>query len=769
MRQLPEGPYNFNETEKKLLQYWLENKFYKPEYDPRTQTVKTTEEMQADDRDPFCIICPPPNAYGRPHLGNISGYAYQDAMARYARQQGKKVLMVPGKDHAGLEGEGVFVRDVLEKEGTDKFSMTREEFYQRIWDFNQENMQLAQTDEKTIGLSADFDRDLFTLDPRIVDIVLSTFVDMYKQNMIYRGVRIINWDPKARTALADNQCIREERDGKLHYIKYPVVGSDEFITVATTRPETMFGDTAVAVNPDDERFKHLQGKQVQIPLTQTIIPIITSPRVLTDFGTGALKITPAHSQDDYTIRQEWNRTNPENQIGYVNVIGKDLKLVGPVPEKYKGQKYKAALETILADLQSAGLLIKSEDVKQNILKSERTGALIEPLISSQWFVDIDTLREPVMNMVREGKVKIHPQNMEAKFYYWMENLRDWAISRSLWWGYRLPVWYAGTIEERIDAKGEVEMWIETNGSWEPLNSANPAHMRVQLERPGEGWHQDPDVLDTWFSSGQWPYATLMTLGLMDTFYPTNVMETGFDILENWVSRMMMFSWFKLQNIPFKDVYLHGLVNGTDGQKMSKSKKNIIPLDEARDQYGLDALRMVYFYQNTAGASYSLTYEKLKMFRNFNNKIWNAAKFVINNSQELADDMLAGINNIEQFRELLAQQDLKLSEAAEQILNKVAEQEADYHQSFARFRFGNLTENLYQNFWHEFCDVYIEASKQALQGEDTQLQQSTKLVLVYSLRSFLKMLHPFIPHITDEVWQHIKADNEVPTLMYVSWK
>lgn len=356
---LPQGPYNYTENEKEMLKFWLDNKFYKPEYNPTEDRVMSTEEMKKDPRDPWCLICPPPNAYGRPHLGNISGYAYQDAMGRYARMKGKKVLMVPGKDHAGLEGEGVFVREVLEPQKIYKFSLRREEFYKMIWDFNMQNKEQALNDEKTIGLSADFDRDIFTLDPRIVETVLTTFVEMYKADMVYKGVRIINWDPKARSAIADNQCIREERDGKLYYIHYKLADdSTNQITVATTRPETMFGDTAVAVNPEDPRYTDMIGKKVIIPLTDIQIPVITSPRVEKEYGTGALKITPAHAPDDYQIMNEWNASNPKESISYVNIIDKDLKLVGVTPAKYKNRKYKDTLPEIIEDLKSAGLLEK---------------------------------------------------------------------------------------------------------------------------------------------------------------------------------------------------------------------------------------------------------------------------------------------------------------------------------------------------------------------------------------------------------------------------
>ncbi len=921
---LPNGPYNFTEEEARILDYWLQNGFYKPEYNPKQGRVVSTEEMKKDSRTPWSLICPPPNAYGRPHIGNLSGYAYQDAMARYARMQGKKVLMIPGKDHAGLEGEGVFVRDVLEKQGRNKFDMTREEFYKEIWDFNMQNMQLALADEKSIGLSADFDRNIFTLDPKIVDTVLSTFVQMYNEQMIYKGVRIVNWDPKARSAVADNQCIREERDGTLYTIKYPLVrlrswklnfrkseilekirtgektietralnpeeperyfgdikagdilicidksseekmsvykkvkkvekfeslkvafekvewsrvgfvpesadallnsynemfagygdkinqtglvaieledlNDSDYITIATTRPETIPADTAIAMNPEDERYKEFRNFKAIIPFTDREVPIISSFRVDKDFGTGCLKVTPAHAIEDYLIMQEWNGSLAENgeliadsqKISYINVIGQDLKLCGPVPEKYKGRKYKEAKCDMINELTEAGLLINEEHVKQNVLIAERTKAQIEPLISSQWFVDIEKIRKPVIEMVKSGEVTIHPKNMEQKFYYWMENLRDWAISRSLWWGYRMPVWYAGPIEERIDAYGKVETWIHLTptlsskergnhaegmvGEAVPLDPANENHMRVQLESPGERWIQDENVLDTWFSSGQWPYATLEAYDLMDTFYPTSVMETGFDILENWVSRMMMFSYIKHKQIPFKDVYLHGLVLGPDGQKMSKSRGNLVNIDDAKRDYGTDAIRMVYFYQNKAGSDYTMSNDKLKNFKQFMNKIWNASRFVLMNQP-------SAISHQNEMRADSAQPtaDSLNLELSKLIITHITDLKEKVTKNIENFEFGYATETLYESFWHTFCDIYLEEAKKHLYAQKnketgeilSEPDEASKIeiqqILMYTLKEYLKMLHPFIPFITQRIWNEVpKTDEEHECLMYTGW-
>ncbi len=941
---LPAGPYEHKQFEKEILDFWLAGGYYRPEYSPIADSVISTEEMKKDSRLPWCLICPPPNAYGRPHIGNISGYAYMDSMARYQRMNGKKVLVLPGKDHAGLEGEGVFVREVLEKQGRNKFDMKREEFYQEMMEFNFQNMEKGLQDEKNIGLSADFSRNTFTLDPDIVDTVLETFVQMYKKDMIYKGVRIVNWDPKARSVVADNQCVREERDGSLYYIKYPIVSSDESLTVATTRPETMFGDTAVAVNPKDKRFASFIGKTVRIPLTDIEIPVISSFRVLEDFGTGALKITPAHSQDDYQIMMEWNKENTDKTIGYQNVIDKRLTLVGKTPEKYKGRKYKEAKEEILKDLTEQGFLVKEEKVKQNVLIAERTKALIEPLMSSQWYLKYDSIKEESKKMVNDGRINLFPESMVDKFNFWMDNLRDWAISRSLWWGYRLPVWYAGEVKEEIDDNGEVRELIRTsnltrklnsevtveharvedaeaihrinvdgwhdnfvdeaagvtleriqnefgkrydnseaiekhkadivspnykylvaksNGEvigwaitenlniddtkwfdvyvdrnwrskgigstlldamiselpettfhlavpekspavkfyenygfveydrnseneyglpiiqmkklpeWEEVEYGNENHIKVQQDSPGEGWIQDEDVLDTWFSSGQWVYATLKKYDLMDTFFPSDVMVSGFDILENWISRMIMFTYFHEGKEPFKNVYLTGLVQGTDGQKMSKSKGNMIDMDKIVAEYGTDAVRLAYFYQNSAGASYSITPEKLKNFRGFLNKIWNASKFVLNNEQYIDQSVILSLSKYDI-------DSLKL-DLSKKVLTHINEVNIHITENIEKYQLGLATFNLYQEFWHTYCDILIEESKEYLwdkkdketgaiiSSPKAEDRAEVSTVMIFALKSYLKLLHPFIPFITQTIWNEVpKDETDHKVLMYSQW-
>lgn len=869
---LPQGPYNPQESEAEMLKFWLDNQLYKPEYDPRENRVKSTEEMKAwikeNTEKAWALICPPPNAYARPHIGNISGYAYQDAMARYQRMNGKKVLVLPGKDHAGLEGEGVFVREVLEKQGRYKFDMRREDFYAEMMEFFNKNMDIARNDEKGIGLSADYDRDTFTLDPDIVRTVLDTFVEMYNAGMIYKGVRIVNWDPKARTAVADNQVEYKESQTPFFYFKYSlpqienravelkekfqnkeifwsvkenkedtsyiigthrdgfeVVGiaydklplesevtgvvigiqmkldgnfrlvvrgvdnaekteqelkkvkveilkesagshiilfnesqDDKFYTngfiIGTVRPETIFADTAIACDPKDERYKEFVGRSVEVEFLgeRKSLNFVEDFAVDKDFGTGLLKVTPAHAVEDWEIAQR----HPEECLPAIQVIGYDLKL-NHLTGKYEGKKIKEAREEMKEDMKISGNLVFVDEAYSNKVKiAERTQAPIEPLLSSQWYLKYDkedqNLKEAAIEMVANGEVSIHPKNMEQKFNYWMENLRDWAISRSLWWGYRLPVWYAGAISEEIDENGQVKEFIEVNGSKEELDYTNPNHLKVQVESPGEGWIQDENVLDTWFSSGQWVYATLSKYNLMDTFFPTNVLVSASDILENWDSRMMMFTYFKHKNIPFKNLFLTGLVLGKDGQKMSKSKGNIMDIDQIKANYGSDALRMAYFYQNSAGGSYVISDDKLKNFKQFNNKLWNAAKFVFMNIEGAED---------------LELKEKPQSDWAKEVYKHITELKDKITKNIDNYEFGYATESLYDQFWHTFCDRYIEECKLHIQNESEK--SDVQKVMIFTLKEYLKMLHPFIPFITEKIWKEVpKFKNDHESLMYSSW-
>ncbi|MFQ5492967.1 MAG: class I tRNA ligase family protein [Candidatus Dojkabacteria bacterium] len=951
---LPKGPYNATKTEEEILKFWLDNPFYKPEYD-RDKGLLSKEEMEKDARSPFCIINPPPNAYSRPHIGNVSGFAYQDAMLRYQRILGKKVLGQPGRDHAGIQGEVLVEKIFLENKKKSKADMGREKFYKAAYAHFEKLRPLIVDDEKRIGLSSDYDRDLFTLDPKIVDTVLGTFLKMFDDNMVYKGVRIVNWDPVAQTTLADIDTERVERESQLIYINYPLKEADgdtKHITVATTRPETMLGDTAVVVDPKDKRYKHLIGQTVILPLVEREIPIISSGRIEMEFGTGALKLTPSHAYEDYVIMNEWNseQKTVKGKIGYVNVIDKDAKMTGPIPGKYIGMTTEDCRKEVVKDL--GDLVIKTERITQRVMIGERSKAVIEQIMSSQWFIDVEKLKKPAIDVVKSGRVHIHPDYMKKKYLNWMENLHDWPVSRSLWWGYRIPVWYKGELSEHIDENGQVVETIDGKPIAGIYDAAQKGLARVQTDPPGitltvirhgetddnkegklsgrtdlplnesgktqaeqysesgenkydivltsplkrsiqtaeiiaeklgaevevedllierdfgeaegltwdefankhpdlaaknhpnyqpylpsgesieevetrvedfieklieeyegknilvvahvgiirilkrklwhvtpeesrkedannleelkfniaePGWIQDNDVFDTWFSSGQWPYATLTAHDLMDTFYPSHVMETAYDILELWVSRMIMLGIYTQGEIPFEDVYLHGLVKAPDGQKMSKSRGNVVMPDDIINKYGADALRLMYIVGNKAGAGYPISYEKLEGFKRFLNKIWNAGKFALTNL-EGADDVTS-----------LTKEDLKLEVEDKEVLDHISKLCKDTKKRMDKFLLGVAAQELYESFWHTFADIYLEKIKTRLYTKDRDgneinasdeaktSRMAAQWTLYHVYRNYMILLHPFIPFITERVWKEFpKIEGDTETIMYARW-
>lgn len=762
---IPKGPYDPIKNEEEILNFWSENRFFKPEYHPE-KGMQTEEEFSKDDRESFCIINPPPNANGRPHIGHMSGYAYQDLMARYARMQGKKVAMIPGKDHAGIQTEAVFEREVLKPKGKSKFDLGRESFYRATYEFSTKASNWAKEDEKRIGLSADFDRDTFTLDPEVVNLVLETFISLLNDGKVYKGVRIINWCPSCKTALADIDTEKKERDAKLYYIRYPI-STGGFITVATTRPETMLGDTAVAVNPKDKRYKDLikSNAKLLLPLLNREIPFITTPKVEMEFGTGALKLTPAHAPEDYEIMKEWNASNKGKEIGYINVIDKDNKICGPTG-KYKGMSVSEAREAVLKDLEELGLLEKIEDLKQVVSTCERCKSIIEPIMSSEWYVSVEELKKPAIDAVKSGEIKIHPEYMKKRYLHWMENLREWPISRSLWWGYRFPVWYKGEKSEWIDESGIVREKIgnyEVKSEDDIKELINKGYMFVGVDNPNSPalssddseWTQDEDVFDTWFSSGQWAFVPLIKHGLINDFYPTSVMETMYDILELWVSRMIMLGIYHQVKVPFRDVYLHGMVLAEDGQKMSKSKGNTVSPRDIIKEYGADALRLFYFIGNKAGGQYPVDRTKLKGNKNFLNKIWNSAKFVLMNLEELEDENFLS----------LKKEELTFVEQDIEMLNRLDKIAKDTHRRIEKFNFGVASAELYDSYWHDFCDLYLEEVKTRLYTKDREgnaldydknLRLSAQWMLYKSLDTYLKLLHPFVPFITEKIW-HLLGD------------
>src|SRR3989344_1033125 len=776
---LPKGPYNSKQEEPEILKYWLEKQFFKPEFHPE-KGLQSTDEMKKDGREPYCFVNPPPNAYMRPHIGNVSGYAYQDVFLRYNRMLGKKVLGQPGKDHAGIQGE-VTVEKIFIDEGLgDKQSLGREKFYQAAYQHFEKLMPVIMQDEQRIGLSSDYERNIFTLDPRVIETVLNTFIKLYNDGMIYKGVRIVNWDPVAKTTLADIDTEHKDQDTELVYLNYPLkepAGDIKYITVASTRAETMLGDTAVVVNPKDKRYASLIGKIAVLPLVNREIPVITSERVEIKFGSGAVKLTPAHAYDDYLIMNEWNDTHTDQQIGYINVVDKDAAMCGPVPEKYLGMNTLDCRKAVIDDLDALGLIVKKEPYQQTIVVGERSKAVIEPLMASQWFVDVEKLKQPAIEAVKQGKIQIHPKHMIKKYLTWMENLHDWPVTRSLWWGYRIPVWYKGGVKQYIDNQGQV--CEESGGKVIKFPADYQKVMHVGLNPPkanpdGQEWLQDDDVLDTWFSSGQWPYATLTAHNLMETFYPTDVMETAYDILELWVSRMVMLGLYTQNEIPFKHVYLHGLVKAPDGQKMSKSKGNVIGPEEIIEMFGADALRLMYLVGNKAGTGYPVSYEKLEGYKRFLNKIWNASKFVLNFTADLKKTELEDLSFQNPKKITCNVIDQKLLKNLQELIAKVSK-------NIEVYRLGLASEFLYHDFWHNFCDIHLEDVKPRIyikdrqgktvndHGPALQNRRDAQRTLIFTLKIYLCLLHPFIPFITERIWQELpKSKNEPETIMFAKW-
>lgn len=1091
---LPKGPYQPQTTEEEILDFWLKNKFYSPEYKSQKELSTTNDE----NRETFSIVLPPPNANGNLHLGHMSGYVYQDLMGRYYRMKGKKVLLLPGKDHAGILTEVVFEKE-LEKEGLSKKSLGREEFYKRCYDFCIKNSENARRQERNIGLSADFDRELFTLDPKIVDEVLKAFELMYEDKLVYRDKRIINWCPRCQSALADIDtefkdsvspffyfkygfvdpeidaikikndfsqkeevewvldrsssqdgkeiysfavgtikggyqietgemvvhCIgydhrnltkgdvivgkpyaimmklnkkfslilsnpdfegdlnqeltklwkvaqSKKRDAGIHFIKFKDFPDDKFYTngfvLGTVRPETKFGDTALAVDPDDERYKDFVGKEFEVKtlLGTSKIKVIADNAVDESFGTGMVKVTPAHSPEDWDIaKRHPDEAFPEKQV--IDFDGKMNHLAG----KYEGLSVKEARKVMLEDMKANGMLVYLDENYENRIRiCERCKHPIEPLISYQWFVDTEPLKKEAKRLVEEGLTEIMPEGKKKTYFQWMESQEDWCITRQLWWGYRVPVWYKGehtqyiteigevkekigdkvinnpedyegliyvghnnpnssnsnldaqinisvlrhgetnynkfgkfhgitdielneigeqqaqnaiekldnkydviitsplkrahqtanivneklgleiienellkernfgnleglTWEEFIDKypeessknnidfqpeleKGEtieaVEKrveefidWLRNSGYKNPLivthagiiriferklNNLTPEQSRendpknlelrnYSLNKPE--WIQDEDVLDTWFSSGQWPYLTLMVKdGDFEEFYPTQVMETGWDILLFWVTRMMLLNPYRAkklntdatdeQIVPFKDVYLHGLVLDKNGVKMSKSKGNGIDPFEMMQKYGTDALRYSFVKGNSAGQNYRLYEEKVSSNRNFCNKIWNASKFVLFNIEDSADKLINSDRSELEF----TQDDTEMLEHIDNLIEETTRR-------LDEFKFGIAADELYESFWHYFADIYLEKIKTRLYTKDREgnpintsevevkSRFAAQWLILYSLETYLKLLHPFIPFLTEKIWLSLpKREEEAETIMYSNW-
>lgn len=709
-KQLP-TVYDPQAVEEKWYQYWQEKGYFHAEVNA--------------DKEPFTIVIPPPNITSALHIGHAMDNALQDIIIRQKRMQGYEALWMPGTDHASIATQ-VKIEEALAAEGLTKYDLGREKFLERAWAWYEKYGGTIINQLKKIGCSCDWERTRFTMDEGCSRAVREAFVKLFNEGLIYRGSYITNWCPGCQTVISDDEVEHEDHDSHIWHLRYPLADGDGFIEVATTRPETMLGDTAVAVHPEDERYQSLLGKEVILPLMDRPIPIIADDYVDTEFGTGAVKITPAHDPNDFAI-------GLRHDLPHVVVIGKDGKMTAEAG-KYAGLDRYEARKAVLADLESGGYLVKTEPHQHAVGHCYRCHSVIEPLVTLQWFVKMEPLAKPAIEAVRRGETRFVPERFARIYYHWMENVHDWCISRQLWWGHRIPVWYCQDC-------GEVMAAVEEPTSCSKCQSSN-------LE-------QDPDVLDTWFSSALWPMSTLGwpdETPELDYFFPTNVLVTGYDIIFFWVSKMIFTSLYFKGQVPFQDVLLHGLIRDAQGRKMSKSLGNGIDPLEVIEHYGADTLRWSLLNGTTLGNDSRYYEEKIEAARNFANKLWNAARFVLMNLGDF------------QAEEIDIEHNLELADRW--ILSRVNHVTKEVSHFLDTYNFGEAMRSLYEFIWNEYCDWYIEIAKSRLYGEDEAAQRTAKSVLAYVLEQTLRLLHPFMPFITEEIWQHLPQTGE--SIMIAPW-
>ncbi len=688
--------YNPSEFEKEIYADWEKNGYFKAKVDP--------------NKLPFTIVIPPPNITGQLHMGHALDETLQDTLIRFKRMQGYSALWLPGTDHASIATE-VKIVEQMAKEGLTKKDVGRDGFLERAWAWKEKYGGRIIEQLKTLGSSCDWDRLAFTMDEKCSKAVKEVFVNLYEKGLIYRGDRIINWCPDCKTALSDAEVEYVEEDSSLWYIKYPVKDSDEYVTVATSRPETMLGDTAVAVNPKDERYSKLVGKSLILPIVNKEIPIVADDYVELEFGTGAVKITPAHDPNDFEVGLRHN-------LDVIRVINDDGTM-NAFAGKYNGMPSLECREKIVEELKVLGVLEKIEPLHHNVGHCYRCNHTVEPIVSKQWFVKMEPLAEPAIDVVRKKSVKFTPERFSKIYFNWMENIKDWCISRQLWWGHRIPAYYCQDCGEMMISKDDVTVCTKCGS---------------------HNIKQDEDVLDTWFSSALWPFSTL---GYPDKtedleyFYPTDVLVTGYDIIFFWVARMIFSGLEHMKRIPFKDVLIHGLVRDSQGRKMSKSLGNGIDPTVIINQYGADTLRFSLINGVSAGSDMRFSDEKIEGARNFMNKIWNASRFVLLNADGKK------VSDIK---------DCKLNSADKWIITKLNKTIKEVTVNMEKFEMGIALANLYDFVWTDFCDWYIELTKPVLYGEDDAKRNSTVSVLVYVLGEILKLLHPFVPFITEKIYQ-----------------
>jgi valyl-tRNA synthetase len=723
--------YSHREVESKWYSHWMKSGLFEPAKD--------------SDRK-FSMVIPPPNVTGSLHMGHALNNTLQDVLCRYKRMDGFAVLWVPGTDHAGIATQNVVERQLAQK-GIDRSELGREKFIETVWRWKQEAGNAILHQLKALGVSCDWSHERFTMDEGLSRAVREAFVSLWEDQLLYRAQRLINWCPRCKTALADIEVVHEESDGTLWHIRYPLADdSAQTLTVATTRPETMLGDTGVAVHPDDERHQRFIGKNIRLPITGRIVPVIADPFVDREFGTGALKITPGHDFNDFEIGERF-------ALDKISIFDADARVEpaafidrgesGAWIERYRGKDRFEARQLIVADLQEQGFLEKTEAHKLALGHCYRCQTIIEPYLTPQWFIDIKPLAQPALQAVRDGRVRIIPEGWSNSYFAWMENIKDWCISRQIWWGHQIPAWYCAGCDAANLIKG-------AEGEYRLSKDAKPIVARQVPERcPQCGSRelvQDPDVLDTWFSSGLWPFSTL---GWPDRtedlqrFYPTSTLITGFDILFFWVARMIMMGLKFMGDVPFGDVYIHALVRDEQGQKMSKSKGNVIDPLEIMSQYGTDAFRFTLAAMAAMGRDIKLAEDRIAGYQNFVNKLWNAARFT---QMNLAGANGAGAEN----GSVLNHGDLGFAERW--IRARLAFAITEARQAIDAYRFNDYANVLYQFTWHEFCDWYIEMSKLALNSPDADTAARSRKLLRELLDQILLLLHPLMPFVTEEIWQ-----------------
>ena len=704
-----EKNYNPSEIEGRLYQKWLDNKYFHAEVNR--------------DKKPFTIVMPPPNITGQLHMGHALDNTLQDILIRFKRMQGYEALWVPGTDHASIATEAKIV-EAMRKEGVTKEELGRDAFLKRAWDWKAEYGGRIVSQLKKIGSSADWDRERFTMDEGCSKAVKEVFVNLYNKGQIYKGERIINWCPKCLTSISDAEVEYEDQAGHFWHLRYPLSDGSGYIQMATTRPETMLGDTAVAVNPDDERYKDMVGKTVILPIVHREIPIIADEYVEMEFGTGVVKITPAHDPNDFEV-------GLRHKLPVINVMTEDAKIVDDYP-KYAGMDRYEAREAIVKDLEAEGALVKIEDYSHNVGTCYRCHTTVEPRVSKQWFVKMKELAEPAIEAVKKGDTRFVPEHFDKTYFHWLEGIKDWCISRQLWWGHRIPAFYCDECGEMVVTKEDSAV----------------------CPKCGKPMRQDPDTLDTWFSSALWPFSTLgwpEKTPELEYFYPTDVLVTGYDIIFFWVVRMMFSGLEHMGEVPFKNVLIHGLVRDSQGRKMSKSLGNGIDPLEVIDKYGADALRLTLVTGNAPGNDMRFYWEIVVASRIFANKVWNASRFIMMNLDK-AEAKAVSLD--------------ELTPADKWILSKLNTLAKDVTENMENFDLGVAVGKIYDFIWEEFCDWYIEMVKPRLYNDE----DTTKAAALYTLKTVLieslKLLHPYMPFITEEIFCNLQDEEE--SIMISNW-